>query len=83
MTDEPMTVCGIPLVGEDGIPITDLDGSVPVAAIAVVEMIAADGSPFLWLGHTDGVTAWAGLGMMRAGVLAQEDELMGSWQEDR
>ena len=81
MTAEPLTVCGIPLVDDDGEPVTHVYGS-PMAAVVVLEAIADDGSPFLWVGHTEGVTAWAGLGMFRSAVLSSEDHLRDSWEDE-
>ena len=79
MTDA-LTVCGIPLVDNDGEPFDIPDGT-PVAALAVIEVITTDGKQALLLAHTDGVTAWAGLGMLRAGVLAQEIDLQDAWED--
>lgn len=64
-----------------GLPVTALpDGFIPLSAVVVLRALDQDGDEALVVGTTSDLRTWDAVGMLRCGLVGQEDHLLGYWR---
>lgn len=56
------------------------DGHIPIALVAIVAGLDAEGAPTISLRYNEGIQPWTMLGLLRAAKLTTDQDILGMWE---